>query len=50
MTNAVEIWDQGFDYTVWQRDYFDRMKAGEFASEASEYAESHPYTGKGRIL
>lgn len=39
-----------FDYTVWQREYFDKMKSGEFAAKASAYANNHPYTGKGQIL
>lgn len=39
-----------FDYTVWQREYFDKLKSGEFAAKASAYADSHPYTGKARIL
>lgn len=39
-----------FDYTVWQRDYFDKMGEGEFAAKASSYADCHPYTGKGQIL
>ena len=39
-----------FDYTVWQREYFDKMKPGEFAENASEYAKSHPYKGKGKVL
>ena len=39
-----------FDYTVWQREHFDKMKSGEFAAKASAYADSHPYMGKGQIL
>ena len=39
-----------FDYTVWQREYFDRLKSGEFAAKASEYADSHPYTGNAQII
>lgn len=39
-----------FDYTVWQREYFDKMKAGELAEKASDYANRNPYTGKGEIL
>ena len=39
-----------FDYTVWQREYFDKMKSGEFATKASAYADSYPYTGKAQIL
>lgn len=39
-----------FDYTVWQREYFDKMQPGEFAVNASAYAKSHSYTGKGQIL
>ena len=39
-----------FDYTVWQREYFDKMKSGEFAAKASVYADCHPYTGKAQVL
>lgn len=39
-----------FDYTVWQREYFDKMESGEFAAKASAYANSHPYTGKAQVL
>ena len=39
-----------FDYTVWQREYFDRLKSREFAAKASTYADSHPYTGNAQIL
>ncbi len=39
-----------FDYTVWQREYFDKMQSGEFAANAAAYAKNHPYTGKGQIL
>lgn len=36
-----------FDYTVWQREYFDKMQPGEFAANGDAYAKSHPYTGNG---
>lgn len=39
-----------FDYTVWQREYFDKMRSGEFAAKASAYADSHPYIGQAQIL
>ena len=39
-----------FDYTKWQREYFDKMQPGEFTANAAAYAKSHPYTGKGQIL
>ena len=39
-----------FDYTVWQREYFDKMEASEFAAKASAYANAHPYTGSGKVL
>ncbi len=39
-----------FDYTVWQREYFDKMAPGEFAVNASAYAKEHPYMGKGQVL
>ena len=39
-----------FDYTVWQREYFDKLESGEFAVKASEYADSHPYIGNAQII
>lgn len=39
-----------FDYTVWQREYFDEMEPDEFGEKASAYAKSHPYAGKAQIL
>ena len=42
--------DSQLDYTIWQREYFDKMKPGEFAAKASAYADSHPYTGKAQVL
>ena len=44
------IKSDNFDYTVWQREYFDKMQPGEFTANAAAYAKSHPYTGKGQIL
>jgi hypothetical protein len=39
-----------FDYTSWQRQYFDAMKPGEFHERALEYARNHPYTGNAKRL
>lgn len=39
-----------FDYTKWQREYFDNMAPGEFHEKAVEYAKAHPYTGNAEIL
>lgn len=39
-----------FDYTVWQREYFDSFKSGEFAAKASAYADSNPYAGNAQII
>lgn len=41
---------ENFDYTKWQRDYFDGFNDGEFTKKAEEYAETHPYTGKGNVI
>ena len=38
---------ENFDYTEWQRNYFDRMKPGQVAEEAAAYAAEHPHEGKG---
>lgn len=39
-----------FDYTRWQRGYFDAMAPGEFHRNALEYAEAHPHTGNAERL
>ena len=39
-----------FDYTVWQREYFDNMKPGQIMKEASAYARSHSHKGKGEYI
>ena len=39
-----------FDYTKWQRNYFDAMEPGEFHKKAMEYAKAHPYTGNAERL
>ncbi len=39
-----------FDYTKWQRQYFDAMAPGEFHENALEYAKNHPYTGNAERL
>ena len=39
-----------FDYTKWQRQYFDAMALGEFHQKALEYAKAHPYTGSAERL
>lgn len=39
-----------FDYTAWQREFFDQMETGKIRSEALAYAENHPHKGKGKRL
>ena len=39
-----------FDYTKWQRQYFDAMAPGEFHRKAQEYAKDHPYMGNAERL
>lgn len=39
---------ENFDYTAWQREYFDQMKPGQIREEALAYAKSHPHMGKGK--
>lgn len=35
-----------FDYTSWQREYFDRMTPDEIMGKASRFAREHPFRGK----
>lgn len=34
-----------FDYTKWQRDYFDAKSPTEIRGEASRFEKEHPFTG-----
>lgn len=44
------IESDGFDYTKWRREFFGKMKPGEFSEEAVADAKAHPYKGKGKRL
>ena len=39
-----------FDYTKWQREYFDGMAPGEFQTSAVAHAKAHPFTGSAERL
>ena len=39
-----------FDYTKWQRDYFDKRPDAEFMNHAVEYANAHPYKGNAKKI
>lgn len=39
-----------FNYTKWQREYFDAMDPGDFHRQAAEYANAHPYQGEAERL
>ena len=34
-----------FDYTKWQRGYFDGKTPEEISREASEFEQAHPFSG-----
>ena len=36
-----------FDYTIWRREYFDKMDLDQVSVEAVTYAQNHPHKGKG---
>ena len=36
-----------FDYTIWRREYFDKMDLEQISTEAVAYTQSHPHEGKG---
>ena len=48
MTCISIILREQFDYTKWQREYYDAMKPGEFMKNAAEYARLHPFEGQAR--
>ncbi len=39
-----------FDYTRWQREYFDSMKPGEFHEQVVRHSREHPYAGTAERL
>lgn len=39
-----------FDYTTWQREYFDRKMPGEIMADAAAYAQGHPHSGQGKRI
>ncbi len=41
---------ENFDYTAWQRRYFDKQPQGSFLGSAAEYAKQNPYTGKAKRI
>lgn len=40
-----QIIREKFDYTKWQRDYFDAKTPEEISNEARQFEELHPFTG-----
>lgn len=36
-----------FDYTIWRREYFDKIDIEQISTEAAAYAQSHPHKGRG---
>ena len=44
-SGEVGVTVERFDYTEWQRDYFDRMPPETIREKALDYAEKHPYSG-----
>ncbi len=36
-----------FDYTLWRREYFDKMSLSQVSEEAFVYAKDYPHKGKG---
>ncbi len=41
---------EGFDYTKWQREYFDRKTREEMDAEMDAYFAEHPYKGKASTI
>ena len=39
---------ENFNYTLWRREYFDRMDLKQVREEEMAYARSHPHKGKGK--
>ena len=46
----VEIKNDKFDYTAWQREHFDAMTPQEIREEVSKYLEANTYSGKAKEI
>lgn len=44
------IMRERFDYTKWQRQYFDNMSDREIMDAAVNYAKNHPFGGKPKVV
>lgn len=38
---------ESFDYTIWRKEYFNKMDLEQISAEAVAYVKSHPHEGKG---
>lgn len=57
MMNTSEVLNRGmecmgskFDYTKWQREYFDRIPEKQLHEEAVAYAKAHPYQEAAKVI
>lgn len=39
-----------FDYTEWQRRYFDSVNDEDFVEKVAEFERTHPYKGKAKVI
>ncbi len=39
-----------FDYTKWQRDFFDKMSKEQIRNDSVVYAETHPFKGAPKVV
>lgn len=46
-TEKTDFKRDSFDYTIWRREYFDKMDLDQVSAEAASYARNHPHSGKG---
>lgn len=44
------IMKEQFDYTKWQRNYFDKMSDDEVRQGALKYAKEHPHSGNAKVI
>lgn len=45
MINNTSIIREKFDYTKWQRNYFDAKTPEEISKEVVGFEKAHPFTG-----
>lgn len=46
----VEVSRQKFDYTAWQREYFDKISTEKLQADMAKFLSEHEHEGRGQRI